>query len=46
MYREDEYMGGRKQISNNKEEVIFSAAPKLSEISDDYLDFIEEIKNS
>lgn len=37
-------MGGRKQISNNKEEVIFSAAPKLSEISDDYLDFIEEIK--
>ncbi len=37
-------MGGRKQIRNNKEEVIFSVAPKLSEISDGYLSFIEEIK--
>lgn len=37
-------MGGRKQIRNNKEEVIFSVAPKLSEISDGYLSFIEVIK--
>lgn len=32
-------------MGNNKEGVIFPVAPNLSEMSDSYLQFIEEIKN-
>ena len=32
-------------MGKNKEGVIFPVAPNLSEMSDNYLQFIEEIKN-
>ena len=32
-------------MGKNKEGVIFSVAPNLSEMGDNYLQFIEEIKN-
>ena len=38
-------MDNRKHMGKDKEGVIFSIAPNLSEMSDDYLSFIEEIKN-
>ena len=38
-------MDNRKHIGKDKEGVIFPIAPNLSEMSDDYLNFIEEIKN-
>ena len=38
-------MDNRKHIGKDKEGVIFPIAPNLSEMSDDYLSFIEEIKN-
>lgn len=38
-------MNSRKHMGNNKEGVIFPVAPSLSEMSDSYLQFIEEIKN-
>lgn len=37
-------MNGRKRMGKDKEGVIFPVAPKLSEMRDSYLDFIEEIK--
>ena len=38
-------MDNRKHMGKNKEGVIFPVAPNLSEMSDNYLQFIEEIKN-
>ena len=38
-------MNNRKKMGKNKEGVIFPVAPILSEMSDNYLQFIEEIKN-
>ena len=38
-------MHNRKHIGKDKEGVIFPIAPNLSEMSEDYLSFIEEIKN-
>ena len=37
-------MDSRKRMGKDKDGVIFSVAPNLSEMSDSYLDFIEEIK--
>ena len=37
-------MNNRKHMGKDKDGVIFPVAPKLSEISDSYLNFIEEIK--
>ena len=37
-------MNNRKQIGKNKDGVIFPVAPNLSEMSDTYLKFIEEVK--
>ena len=37
-------MDNRKRMGKNKDEVIFPVAPNLSEMSDTYLNFIEEIK--
>ena len=37
-------MDKRKQRGNEKEGVVFPIAPNLSEISEDYLQFIEDIK--
>lgn len=37
-------MDSRKRIGKDKDGVIFPVAPNLSEMSDSYLDFIEEIK--
>ena len=38
-------MDNRNHMGKNKEGVIFPVAPNLSEMSDNYLQFIEEIKN-
>ena len=38
-------MDNRNHMGKNKEGVIFSVAPNLSEMGDNYLQFIEEIKN-
>ena len=38
-------MDKRKRMGKDKEGVIFPVAPNLSEMSDSYLQFIEEIKN-
>ena len=38
-------MDNRKYMGKNKEGVIFPVAPNLSEMSDNYLQFIEDIKN-
>ena len=37
-------MDKRKRMGKDKEGVIFPVAPNLSEMSDSYLQFIEEIK--
>lgn len=37
-------MNNRKRMGKDKDGVIFPVAPKISEMSDSYLDFIEEIK--
>ncbi|MGN1314674.1 MAG: YhcG family protein [Lachnospiraceae bacterium] len=37
-------MDNRKRMGKDKDGVIFPVAPKISEMSDSYLDFIEEIK--
>ncbi len=37
-------MDKRKYMGKDKEGVIFPVAPNLSEMSDSYLEFIEEIK--
>ena len=37
-------MNNRKRMGKDKDGVIFPVAPKLSEMSDSYLNFIEEIK--
>ena len=37
-------MNNRKRMRKDKDGVIFPVAPKLSEMSDSYLNFIEEIK--
>ena len=37
-------MNNRKQMGKNKDGVIFPVAPNLSEMSDTYLKFIEEVK--
>ena len=37
-------MNNRKQMGENKDGVIFPVAPNLSEMSDTYLKFIEEVK--
>lgn len=37
-------MDNRKRMGKNRDGVIFPVAPNLSEISDTYLKFIEEIK--
>lgn len=37
-------MDNRKRMGKNKDEVIFPVAPSLSEMSDTYLKFIEEVK--
>ena len=37
-------MDSRKRMGKDKDGVIFSVAPNLSEMSDSYLDFIEAIK--
>ena len=39
------FMDNRDHMGKNKEGVIFPVAPKLSEMSDNYLQVIEEIKN-
>ena len=36
------FMDSRKRMGKNKDGVIFPVAPNLSEMSDSYLDFIEE----
>ena len=38
-------MDNRKHMGKDKKGVIFPIAPNLSEMSDDYLNFIEEIKS-
>ena len=38
-------MDNRNHMGKNKEGVIFPVAPNLSEMGDNYLQFIEEIKN-
>lgn len=38
-------MNERNHLGKNKEGVIFPVAPNLSEMSDEYLKFIEDIKN-
>lgn len=35
-------MDNRKHMGKNKEGVIFPVAPNLSEMSDEYLDFIND----
>lgn len=42
---EARFMDNRTHMGKNKEEVIFQVAPNLSEMSDNYVQFIEEIKN-
>ena len=37
-------MDNRNQMGKNKDGVVFPVAPKLSEMSDAYLKFIEEVK--
>ncbi len=37
-------MDSRKRMGKDKDGVIFPVAPNLSEMSNSYLDFIEEIK--
>ncbi len=37
-------MDGRKRMGKDKDGVIFPVAPNLSDMSDNYLDFIEEVK--
>lgn len=37
-------MDSRKHMGKDREGVIFPVAPNLSEMSDNYLEFIEEIK--
>lgn len=37
-------MDSRNRMGKNKDGVIFPAAPNLSEMSDTYLKFIEEVK--
>ena len=37
-------MDSRKRMGKDKDGVIFPVAPNLSEMSDSYLDFIEEVK--
>ena len=37
-------MDSRKRMGKDKDGVIFTVAPNLSEMSDSYLDFIEEVK--
>ena len=37
-------MDNRKRMGKNKDGVIFPVAPNLSEMSDTYLKFIEEVK--
>lgn len=37
-------MDDRKRMGADKDGVIFPVAPKLAEMSDSYLQFIEEIK--
>ena len=37
-------MDSRKRMGKDKGGVIFPVAPNLSEMSDSYLDFIEEVK--
>ena len=41
---EEEKLDNRKRMGKNKDGVIFPVAPNLSEMSDTYLKFIEEIK--
>ena len=41
---EEEKLDNRKRMGKNKDGVIFPVAPNLSEMSDTYLNFIEEIK--
>lgn len=36
------FMDNRKHMGKDKDGVIFPVAPNLSEMSDSYLDFIEE----
>ena len=38
------FMDNRKHMGKDKDGVIFPVAPNLYEMSDSYLDFIEEIK--
>lgn len=38
-------MDDRKRMGTDKDGVIFPVAPKLSEMSDSYLQFIEEVKS-
>ena len=38
-------MNNRNKIGKNKEEAVFQATSDLSEMGDNYLHFIEEIKN-
>ena len=42
---ECEAMDSRNRMGKTKDGVIFTVAPNLSEMSDSYLQFIEEIKN-
>lgn len=44
MLLEEVIMYSRKRMGKDKNGVIFPVAPNLSEMSDSYLDFIEEIK--
>ena len=37
-------MDNRKYMGKNKEGVIFPVSPSLSEMSDGYLDFVDDIK--
>ena len=39
------FMDNRNYMGKNKAGVIFPVAPNLSEMSDNYLQFIEDIKN-
>ena len=41
---EGDFMDRRKYTGKDKERVIIPVAPKFSEMSDSYLEFIEEIK--
>ena len=41
---EVEELDSRNQMGKNKDGVIFPVAPNLSEMSDTYLKFIEEVK--